>query len=275
MRTMRFILLSWLLLPSLFTGVCTAADRPRTHGEIIWDSYGVPHIFAKNAAATFYGFGYAQARAHGNLLLHLYGESRGRAAEYWGPQFLAADRYLLANDAWPRAQLWYSQQSTAMRDDLDAFAAGINAYAAEHREDIAETVRAVLPVSGVDDMAHWEHVMQFLYVAPATKIGIAGASIARLEPTGPAESIAEEPGSNAWALGTAKISRWARAVAVEPASLLGTVVHDLFRGTAVGTRSRYVRSDAGWFSRAALLFQRRPWAHQHGQPNLGCHALTV
>ena len=218
-------------------------------------------------------FGYAQARAHGNLLLHLYGESRGRAAEYWGPQFVAADRYLLANDAWPRAQRWYSQQSGAMRDDLDAFAAGINAYAAEHRDDIAETVRAVLPVRGVDVMAHWEHVMQFLYVAPATKIGLADASIARLEPADTGEP-GEEPGSNAWALAPQKSVDGRALLLSNPTSFLGTVVHDLFRGTAVGTRYRYVRCDAGWFSRAALLFQRRPWAHQHGQPDLGCDALT-
>ncbi|WP_457836092.1 penicillin acylase family protein, partial [Staphylococcus aureus] len=43
-------------------------------GEILWDSFGVPHIYAATEAGSFYGFGYAQAQSHGNLLLHMYGE---------------------------------------------------------------------------------------------------------------------------------------------------------------------------------------------------------
>ena len=50
------------------------------HGEILWDTYGVPHIHGKTEAGVFYGFGYAQAQSHGNLVIHLYGESRGRAS---------------------------------------------------------------------------------------------------------------------------------------------------------------------------------------------------
>ncbi|WP_298839443.1 penicillin acylase family protein, partial [uncultured Salinicola sp.] len=30
-------------------------------GEILWDSFGVPHIYAKTEEGGFYGFGYAQA----------------------------------------------------------------------------------------------------------------------------------------------------------------------------------------------------------------------
>ena len=33
--------------------------------EILWDKYGVPHIYGKDAAAVFYGYGYAQALSHG------------------------------------------------------------------------------------------------------------------------------------------------------------------------------------------------------------------
>ncbi len=37
----------------------------------------------------FYANGWAQMEAQANLLLHLYGESRGRGAEYWGTSALA------------------------------------------------------------------------------------------------------------------------------------------------------------------------------------------
>lgn len=62
-----------------------AADKPeQPHGDIVWDNYGIPHVFAKNTTGLFYGFGYAQLQSHGDLILHLYAEARGRAAEYWG-----------------------------------------------------------------------------------------------------------------------------------------------------------------------------------------------
>ena len=204
MLTMRFVLFSCLLLFNSIAGATAASRDHGPHGEIIWDTFGIPHIFAHDAAGAFYGFGYAQARAHGDLLLHLYGESRGRAAEYWGSQFLDSDRYLLANDAWARAQQWYAQQAPAMRNNLDAFAAGINAYANQHPDALAEAVRVVLPVSGVDVIAHWEHVMQFQYIAPPTKVGISATSVARLDTTEPFAEPLAEAGSNGWALAPRK-----------------------------------------------------------------------
>ncbi|MGH1560864.1 hypothetical protein ACRAWD_30580 [Caulobacter segnis] len=40
---------------------------------------------------------------------------------------------MLTNGVPERAKLWYRQQTPAFRADLDAFAKGINAYAAAHR----------------------------------------------------------------------------------------------------------------------------------------------
>ena len=62
--------------------------------EILWDTWGVPHIFADDAAGLFYAFGWAQTHSHGDLLLRLYGQARGRAAEYWGERYLESDRWL-------------------------------------------------------------------------------------------------------------------------------------------------------------------------------------
>lgn len=51
-----------------------AAGGEAPHGEIVWDTFGVPHVFARNETGLFYGFGWAQAQSHGNLILHLFGE---------------------------------------------------------------------------------------------------------------------------------------------------------------------------------------------------------
>ncbi|UAL09247.1 penicillin acylase family protein [Caulobacter segnis] len=160
-------------------------------GEILWDSYGVPHIYGKDDAAVFYGFGWAQAQNHGDVVIHLYGEARGRAAEYWGESFADSDRWLLANDVPRRAASWYRAESAQFRANLDAFAEGINAYAKAHPDKIDPAVKVVLPVTGVDVMAHAHRLMQFIYIAPREKT---------LGGSNPAANA----GSNAWAVAPSK-----------------------------------------------------------------------
>jgi acyl-homoserine-lactone acylase len=63
-------------------------------GEILWDTWGIPHVYGKRDADVAYGLGRAQMQSHGDLLLTLYGQARGRAAEYWGAEGLALDRWM-------------------------------------------------------------------------------------------------------------------------------------------------------------------------------------
>jgi len=199
---------AWLMLSLAFLVLSqapAAESGSHGHGEILWDTYGTPHIFAKDTVGLFYGFGYAQARAHAGLILNLYAQSRGRAAEYWGDKYVDTDRYVLANGVWPRAEDWYKQQTPEMRSYLDAFAAGFNAYANEHPDGIPADAKVVLPISGVDVVAHWERVMEFLYIAPPAKTLGAGSALASLDQPKFDESQAhDDAGSNAWALAPSK-----------------------------------------------------------------------
>lgn len=164
-----------------------------TKNEILWDTYGVPHIYGKDAKAVFYGYGWAQAQSHANTILRLYGEARGKGAEYFGPEYEETTTWLLTNGVPDRAKLWYRQQTPAFRANLDAFAKGINAYAAAHPEAIAADVKRVLPVTGVDVVAHAHRLMNFIYVAsPGKTIG-----------EGDPPEIADQ-GSNSWAVAPSK-----------------------------------------------------------------------
>src|SRR5690242_18827404 len=60
--------------------------------EILWDNYGVPHIYGKTTANMYYAFGWAQMHNHANLIVQLYEMERGTAAEYWGSNFLKQDK---------------------------------------------------------------------------------------------------------------------------------------------------------------------------------------
>ncbi|MBW8811915.1 MAG: penicillin acylase family protein [Caulobacterales bacterium] len=178
--------LQWLKGLALAVGLTLAAPAAQAapHGEVVFDTYGVPHVYGKDEASVFYGFGYATAANHGNLVLKLYGEARGRAAEYWGDSEVESDKWVLANDVYERAGAWYKAEPAQFRADLDAFAAGMNAYAKAHPDKIDPAIARVLPISGVDVMAHAHRLMNYIYVSP-----MAAATGAN-----------NDAGSNAWAV---------------------------------------------------------------------------
>ena len=155
--------------------------------ELLWDSYGVPHIFARDLEAAMYAFGWSQMRAHRDLLLRMYGQSRGRSAEYWGEAFAASDRWVLTNDIPERAAQWNAQQTAAERSIIDAFVAGINAYATANPDSISPTYRLVLPVAATDVLAHMQRVIHYTFIA--SQQGVMGL-----------ERAWESAGSNGWAI---------------------------------------------------------------------------
>jgi acyl-homoserine-lactone acylase len=140
-------------------------DVADARAELLWDSYGVPHVFAQDAAALFYAFGWAQMRSHGDMILRLYGQARGRAAEYWGERFIESDEWVLTNDVPARAELWLRAQSPHMQAYLEAFVAGINAFAERNPGAIGEAWKAVLPVHPADVLAHQQRVLHFTFMA--------------------------------------------------------------------------------------------------------------
>lgn len=155
--------------------------------EILWDNYGIPHIYSKDANSAFYAFGWAQMQSHGNLLLRLYGQARGKAAAYWGEKYLDSDKWVLTMDVPSRASAWYQQQNATWKNYLDAFAGGINDYAKKHSDLIDDQLKVVLPVTGEDVLAHLQRALHFTYVVNSREVaGISKKELAK--------------GSNAWAI---------------------------------------------------------------------------
>ncbi len=143
---------------ALLLAACAAPEqRAASATEILWDTWGVPHIYAPNDAQAFKAFGYSQMAAHGDLVLRLYGEARGRSAEYWGESHLTTDRFVRTMEIPARAEQWYMSLSPAIRADLDAFAEGVNLYAKEHPEALTDSLEVVLPVTPQDVVAHADY----------------------------------------------------------------------------------------------------------------------
>src|SRR5712691_9054652 len=133
LRTMSTLATALVIVLMALTSRSLTAEKKI---DILWDRYGVPHIFAADRESMFYAHGWAQMQNQANLLLRLYGESRGRAAEYWGPSHLALDRWVQLNGVPERAREWYDAQDPEFRKYLDAFARGINDFATAHPNEI-------------------------------------------------------------------------------------------------------------------------------------------
>ena len=160
---------------------------PQTGTQILWDTYGIPHIYGENSKSLFYAFGWAQMQSHGNLILRLYGQARGQAAEFWGEDYLESDRWVQTMGIPNRANAWYESQNPIFRNYLDAFVGGMNAYAKEHPEALTEELKVALPLKPVDVLAHAQRVINFTFVVDPERL----------------EDIAENDtpkGSNGWAI---------------------------------------------------------------------------
>lgn len=170
--------------------VVNAATTPTKGTEILWDRYGIPHVTAADHPSLFYAYGYAQMEAHSELLLRLYAQARGRGAEFYGEQYLDADRWVRTNGIPARARVWAKAQTPQFGPLIEAFAAGLNAWATEHRTELSPEAKGVLPVSAEDVYAHGLRVIHYDWIVNPAKLNT------RLQ-----RAEADVHGSNEWAIG--------------------------------------------------------------------------
>ncbi len=194
MKQKRFVLIFALLLTVLIpiTSRTIYAASPKT--EILWDTWGVPHIFAGDNVGLFYAFGWAQAQNHGDLLLKLYGESRGRAAEYWGADYLQTDELVRTLGIPQEAAANLANLPSDYQAYVRAFAAGINDYVKANPDQIDPARKAALPIQPIDILAHGIRTLRYTFVA--------GQGINAAKAWAQQASLPTQPqfGSNAWAI---------------------------------------------------------------------------
>jgi acyl-homoserine-lactone acylase len=172
--------------------------------EILWDAWGVPHIFASTDADAFRAFGWAQMRAHGNLFLKLYAQARGRSAEIWGERYLESDKFVRRMGIPARGIEWANVQTPEMRVNLEAFITGVNAFAAAHADNLSSEAREVLPITLEDVFAH----IQRVYAVYLTQGGQRPSGATQNDIVPPTDLLPDVPplgtgiaGSNAWVIG--------------------------------------------------------------------------
>jgi penicillin amidase len=128
------------------------------------DAHGIPTIHAASAQDAWFGLGFVHAQ---DRLWQLETHKRiaaGRLAEAYGPSAVDADRFLRALSVRRTAERQWAAASPAVRQMLEAYAAGINAFLGDHLRALPpEFVMLGLdpePWSPVDTIA-WSTMMSW------------------------------------------------------------------------------------------------------------------
>ena len=214
--------LSVLVVAALMLGACTSAPAPEaqkaaaTSTEILWDRYGVPHIFAPDHPSLFQAYGYAQMEAHAELLVRLYAQARGRGAEFYGTQYLESDRWVRTNGLPDTAKQWAAGQSAGFAPLIQAFAKGLNAWAAEHKAELSAEAQGVLPLTVEDVYAHGLRVIHYDWIVSPRRLE---GRLARWED--------DVHGSNEWAIAPAR-SATGKALLMSNSHLQWGDIHTYF-----------------------------------------------
>ncbi len=222
----------------------SVADPAVKHDvRIVRDSWGVPHIFGKTDADVAYGLAYAHAEDDFGTIAETLAMVRGRAGAMIGPDGAKFDYVGHLLDARTVADKGYMTQLSAdTRALVEAYAAGLNTYAAEHPDEVP--LRALFPVTGRDIVAGFALRSPFFFGLDRV---IGPLAEDRLPPrdAGPGE----QRGSNAFAIAGRRSG--------DGVTRLLSNSHQPWTG-GVAWYEVVVHSDAGW-DFAGALFPGMPY----------------
>ncbi len=151
----------------LLSGSTLAASgsSPPSNAEILWDQFGIPHIYGPDLLTVVRGLGYAEMENHAETILLNVASARGRSAEYFGP---GAGNANIQNDITvrtegipDRAQRWLDTGGAEQAAIIQAFADGVNEYAKRHGDTIDPSFQRVLPFVPTDVTAGIQNVVHF------------------------------------------------------------------------------------------------------------------
>jgi acyl-homoserine-lactone acylase len=116
------------------------------------DAYGVPHVYGATDADAAFGLAYAQAEDAWPIMEGSLPFFRGNAGRYEGQEGAQSDYLVKWLNLWGTLDRDYERVlSPEIRAYVEAFAAGFNAFARDHTDEIEHP--ELLPVTGKDIVA--------------------------------------------------------------------------------------------------------------------------
>ena len=216
-----------------------APDAQRTYDvRILRDSFGVPHVRGHHDSDAAYGVAWAHAEDDYATLEDVFVATRGRAGRKTGRDGAASDFIL----AWMHVRETVADKAKAELDSatwalLEGYAAGFNAYAAAHPEEVSDVARDLFPMTPYDIVSGFVLRSPFFF-------GLDGVVSALTNDTPiPGDSI-EERGSNGIAVAPTR--------SADHVTRLVANSHQPWTG-AVAWYELTVHSDDGWDFAGALF----------------------
>ena len=164
-RAIRLAAITSLLLSCGAAAGDDSDGRHQATAEILWDQFGIPHIYGPDRLTVVRGLGYAEMENHAETILMNTAYARGRSAEYFGPGAgnanIQNDVAVRTEDIPNRAQVWLLTGGLEQAAIIQAFTDGENEYAQLHGNTIDPSFRQVLPLVPTDITAGIQYVVQF------------------------------------------------------------------------------------------------------------------
>jgi acyl-homoserine-lactone acylase len=173
--------------------------------QVTWDEWAVPTITGDDDLDVVKGIGYAQAVAVGGDVLELYGIARGKAAAYWGPEFLEEDTFTAQLGLQAKTDEWYAEQLPETLQRIEGFCEGFNQACSED-ESLAASRREVLPITPRDVIAHGLRVFVRFNQIDGNQLAFSPVAFYGIE----------RAGSNSWAVAAEKSTTGNAMVMINP-----------------------------------------------------------
>jgi len=181
----------------------TSYDMPKRayDVEIVRDEFGVPHINGKTDADTAYGLAFAHAEDDFSTIEDVVAMTRGRYGALAGSDGAKVDYVMHLLGARETAETRYLELSPEVRAVAEAYAAGLNHYAAKHPEEVR--LSKLFPVTGQDIVTGFVLRAPFFYGLDGAIGALTEGKPLPKENAAPMTPIGRDPemnGSNAFAI---------------------------------------------------------------------------
>ena len=151
----------WEPLPPVPTAEVLTAGAFGYDVEIVRDEWGVPHVFGDTDADASFGLAYAHAEDDFETIQEVVAATRGTLARYRGPEAAPTDYIVSLMGVWDTIETRYEPDVPEdVKAIAEAYAAGLNLYAAQNRDD---TWRGLAPFTAEDVVAGFIFKTPFFY----------------------------------------------------------------------------------------------------------------
>jgi len=136
--TYKSIIITAIIVFLCSNSILARSDKSPADGvRIVRDSWGIPHIFAEDEEALFFGAGYAAAEDRFFQMALVRYSVQGRLSEIFGEKYLSRDKQMRILGIYSHAQNTVPHLSESTGEALEAYAEGVNAYITAHPEHLA------------------------------------------------------------------------------------------------------------------------------------------